>query len=162
MTVPADAAFDDLFAAHHRSLFRFAVLLVGDRHVADEITAEVFTRVLPRWRSGDVTDPLPYLRRALVNEVRNRHRRRTYEQRALSRLQATGGTVEAESVQLAGPLVVALKRLPVRQRAVVVLRFHDDLSEAEVARTLGMAVGTVKSQASRGLAALREMLEDQR
>ncbi|MEK7425844.1 MAG: SigE family RNA polymerase sigma factor [Actinomycetota bacterium] len=156
----ADESYRSLFAQHHRSLFRFAVLLVGDRHVADELTAEVFARVLPKWRAGGVNDPLAYLRRALVNEVRSRHRRRTYEQRALDRVRASTATKDEQmSDEMDVALLSALRLLPMRQRAVVVLRFHDDLSEAEVARTLGMAVGTVKSQTSRGLAVLRELLE---
>jgi RNA polymerase sigma factor (sigma-70 family) len=60
------------------------------------------------------------------------------------------------------PLLVALQSLPARQRAVVVLRYHDDLAEAEVARTLGMSLGTVKSHASRGLEQLRTLMQEGR
>jgi RNA polymerase sigma-70 factor (sigma-E family) len=162
-SAPGNQSYGAVFVEHHRAVFRFAVLLVGDRHVADELTAEVFARVLPRWRAGGVREPLAYLRRAVLNEVRSRHRRRGSEIRALDRLRSsTEPTVELDDRDLDVALLSALRQLPVRQRAVVVLRFHDDLSEAEVARTLGMAVGTVKSQASRGTARLRELLEGER
>ena len=81
-----DDAYREIFATHRIAVFRFAVLLVGNTHVAEDITAEVFARVLPRWRAGAVHDPLQYLRRCVVNEVRSRHRRRGGEQRVLARL----------------------------------------------------------------------------
>jgi RNA polymerase sigma-70 factor (sigma-E family) len=157
-----DADFAEVFSAHRTAVFRLAVLLTGDRHVADEITAEVFARTLPRWRRDVIREPLAYLRRAVVNEVRTRHRRGEREARALSRAGVDDEHVDVDRLALAEPLVAALGRLPVRQRAVVVLRFHDDLSEADVARTLGMAPGTVKSHASRGLEQLRSLLEETR
>lgn len=159
---PTDHAFRDLFEQHHARLHRLACLLIGDAHVADEMTAEVFARVLPVWRAGRVDDPLAYLRRAIVNEARSRHRRRRSERRATERWSARPAYEPASPSPLDRPVVAALRRLPPRQRAVVVLRFHDDLSEAEVARTLGMSVGSVKSQASRGLATLRTILQEER
>ena len=157
----ADQTYRDVFELHHARLHRLACLLTGDVHVAEEVVAEVFAKVLPRWRAGSVDDPLAYLRRALVNEVRSRHRRRMSETRANQRWGArpvpADGSPEVAFADRS--VVVALHRLPPRQRAVVVLRFHDDLSEAEVARTLGMSAGSVKSHASRGLATLRSLLE---
>ena len=142
-------------------MFRLATILTSDRFVAEEVTAEVFARVLPRWRRGEVDDALPYLRRAVVNEIRSRHRRRGHEQRALARVDASVVAVEpVDRLELREPLLAALATLPMRQRAVVVLRYHDDLSEAEVARTLGTSVGTVKTHASRGLERLRRALEE--
>ena len=157
----ADDRYRLVFEAHHLSVFRLAAMLTNDRFVAEEVTAEVFARVLPRWRRGEVDKALPYLRRAVVNEVRSRHRRRGHEQRALARV--SGSTTTADPVdrlELREPLLAALATLPVRQRAVVVLRYHDDLSEAEVARTLGTSVGTVKTHASRGLEQLRSQLRE--
>lgn len=158
----ADDTFREVFTEHRTRVFRLAVLMTGNAHVAEEVTAEVFARVLPRWRAGDVTDVLSYLRRAVVNETRSRHRRREHEARALARW---GGTshicIDTDRLALAEPLLAALRRLPARQRAVVVLRYHDDLSEADVAHTLGMAPGSVKSHASRGLAQLRTLLDQQ-
>lgn len=158
-----DAAFTDLFRRHRDGVFRFAWVLCGSGHVAEEITAEVFARVLPRWRLGGISDPLPYLRRAVLNEVRSRHRRRAHEQRAAAREIAAEQRVaeDVDRLELREPLLEALQRLPVRQRAVVVLRFHDDMSEAEVARIVGSPVGTVKAQTSRGLRTLRTILEEE-
>lgn len=162
--VPSDRGYADLFAEHQRAIFRLAVMLCGDAYVAEEVTAEVFARVLPKWRRGGVTDPVFYLRRAVINEVRSRHRRRANEQRALAREAARQEHMQHEPVAigLSEPVVAALQRLSVRHRAVLVLRFHDDLSEAEVARILGSPVGTIKAQTSRALAALRTLLEEQR
>ena len=80
-----DRLYSELFEAQQASIYRLALMLCGNRDVAEEIVAEVFARVLPKWRQGAVTDPVFYLRRAVVNEVRSRHRRRVNEQRALAR-----------------------------------------------------------------------------
>jgi RNA polymerase sigma factor (sigma-70 family) len=162
--IASDRSYADLFAEYQREIFRLAVLLCGDAHVAEEITAEVFARVLPKWRRGGVAEPEFYLRRAVVNEVRSRHRRKVNEARALARHVARQGHVQQDLIPagLSEPLVAALQRLSVRHRAVLVLRFHDDLSEVDVARILGSPIGTIKGQTSRALAALRNLLEDQR
>ena len=81
----SDDGFRQVFTDHRTRVFRLAVLMTGNVHVAEEVTAEVFARVLPRWRAGGVTDVLSYLRRAVVNETRSRHRRREHEARALAR-----------------------------------------------------------------------------
>jgi RNA polymerase sigma factor (sigma-70 family) len=157
----ADARFREAFETHRVAVFRLAVMLTSDRSVAEEVAAEVFARVLPRFRRGDVQDVLPYLRRAVVNEITSRRRRHGHEQRALARVHAAVPPGEpVDRVELREPLMAALVRLPVRQRVVVVLRYHDDQSAAEVARTLGTSVGTVKTHASRGLEQLRRALED--
>jgi RNA polymerase sigma factor (sigma-70 family) len=165
ITTPAasrtDARYREVFETHRVAVFRLAAMLTSDRSVAEEVTAEVFARVLPRFRRGDLQDVLPYLRRTVVNEVTSRRRRHGHEQRALARVHAAVQPGQPiDRVELREPLMAALLRLPVRQRAVVVLRYHDDLSEAEVARTLGTSVGTVKTHASRGLDQLRRALED--
>ena len=162
--VASDRPYADLFAEHQRAIYRLALMLCGDAYIAEEITAEVFARVLPKWRRGGVTDPVFYLRRAVINEVRSRHRRRTNEQRALARHAARQQHMQQDTATLglSDPLVAALQQLSVRHRTVVVLRFHDDLSEAEVARLLGSPVGTIKAQTSRAIAALRTLLEEQR
>jgi RNA polymerase sigma factor (sigma-70 family) len=150
-----------VFEAHRTAVFRLAAMLTGNRFVAEEVSADVFARVLPKFRRGDVTDALPYLRRAVVNEVRSRHRRHGHEQRAMARVGHSAAPPQpVDRLELREPLLVALTALPIRQRAVVVLRYHDDLSEAEVARIMGTSLGTVKTQASRGLNNLRRLLEE--
>ena len=150
--------FSDVFAAHHRAVFRLAALLAGDEHVAEEVTAEVFARVLPMWRRNRVDDPLPYLRRAVSNEMRSRWRRRAHERRAAARQRGERAHLGVDRLELREPLVHALRQLPLQQRTILVLRYLDDMSEADVASTLGVAAGTVKSQASRGIARLRALL----
>lgn len=159
-TVESDRGYADLYTLHERRVFRLAALLCGDAHLAEEITADVFAQVLPKWRRGAVTDVLPYLRRTTVNEVRSRFRRRGRERRALVRLRVDAAHGEPTHLELREPLIVALRTLPVRQRAVVVLRYYEDLPEAEVATTLGIAVGTVKSHASQALARLRVLMQE--
>ncbi len=143
-----------------RTLARAGSVKPHTELVAEEITAEVFARVLPKWRRGDVSDPVLYLRRAVINEVRSRHRRRVNERHALARHASRQARIEQgpPTVALSQPLLVAMQQLSVRHRAVVVLRFHDDLSEAEVAQILGSPIGTIKAQTSRALAALRELM----
>jgi RNA polymerase sigma-70 factor (sigma-E family) len=155
--------YGDLFAAHSPTIFRFVAVLCGDDRLAEEITAEVFARVLPKWRRGLIDEPLPYLRRAAVNELRSRWRRRAHERR-VERINTPPRTAapSGERVELREPLLAALAQLPTRQRAVVVLRYCEDMSEADVGRTLAMAPGTVKSQASRGLARLRELVDKEK
>jgi RNA polymerase sigma-70 factor (sigma-E family) len=154
----SDDGFSDVFAAHHRAVFRLAALLTADEHVAEEVTAEVFARVLPKWRRDQVDDPLPYLRRAVANEMRSRWRRRAHERRAAARQRSERADIAVDRLELREPLVHALQQLPLQQRTILVLRYLDDMSEADVASTLGVAAGTVKSQASRGVARLRVLL----
>ena len=157
-----DDGYGEVFARHRVTVFRFAALLCGNDDVAEEITAEVFARVLPKWRRQLVLEPLPYLRRAVLNEVRSRWRRLGHERRAAVRARLdTQLKSDTHSVELREPLLRALKRLPLRQRTVVVLRYVEDMSEADVGSCLGMASGTVKSQSSRGLATLRTLMMEE-
>lgn len=139
---------------------RVALLLVGDRSVADDLVAEAVARTLPKWRSGGVADPAAYLRRVVVNLASRRWRRRSlavrHDRAALNWLQPT--TDDEAAVVERDAVLGAVARLAPRRRAVVVLRFYDDLSEVQIAEVLGVRVGTVKSQLSRGLEQLREDL----
>lgn len=141
-------------------LQRVALLLVGDRSVADDLVAEAVARTLPKWRAGGVADPSAYLRRVVVNLASRRWRRRSlavrHDRAALNWLQPT--TDDEAAVVERDAVLRAVARLAPRRRAVVVLRFYDDLSEAQIAEVLGVRVGTVKSQLSRGLEQLREDL----
>jgi len=154
--------YSALYTTHLESLLRFAWLLCGDQHLAEDVVAEAFAKVFPQWRRGKVYEPHAYLRRAVVNEVTTRGRRRVLEAREERRRSARGrGTGRLDELVAERDVVVqALRRLPVRQRAVLVLRYYDDLSEADVADLLGLSVGTVKSHAARGLERLRTELEE--
>lgn len=154
-----------MFRTHHAAALRLAYLLCGDAHRSEEAVAEAFARVWPQWKRGHVSDERAYLRRAVVNELRSRGRRKALEEREADRRTAAGRgeqTAHDRAIDRHG-LLAALSELPSRQRAVIVLRFYEDLTEAATAAALGMRIGTVKSQTSRGLARLRLILgEDAR
>lgn len=160
LDAPSD--FGAVFQAHQTRLLRVAYLLTGDRERAEDSVAEAFAKVWPHWQRGRVDDERSYLTRAVVNEVTSVGRRLTVATRLRHRtatpaVALPGDDASAERLRV----VSALAALPARQRAVIVLRFYDDLSEAAAAEVLGMRVGTVKSQTSRGLARLRTILQEE-
>jgi RNA polymerase sigma-70 factor (sigma-E family) len=150
-----------VFQEHHARLVRFAYLLSGDRHAADDLAADAFARVFPHWCRGSVDDPGAYLRRTVVNLVRERARRglvrdiRPVAEPDPGPVDAVEGRTDEQE-----RLLAALRRLSEEQRLVIVLRIWDDLSEAETADVLGVAVGTVKSRTARALDRLRALLEE--
>lgn len=167
----ADDALTHLYAAHWRALVRLSYLLVRDQGVAEEVVQDAFVAVHRRWRSiADGDHALAYLRTAVVNGSRSALRRREVRRRWA---EAGGPTAvdpapldhtarSAEDDALAADerraVNAGLAALPTRQREVLVLRYHAGLSEAEIAETLGLSRGSVKSHAHRGLAGLRRAL----
>ncbi len=156
--------FGQLVAVHHQRLARLAYLLCGDRQQAEDAVAEAYAKVWPRYRRGSVDDARAYLRQAVVNQIRGGFRRRILERReeqrqvvALRDVEPEEGTVDARA-----SLTPAIDALPGPQRAVIVLRYFEDLSEDETARLLGISVGTVKSRSARGLQRLRVLVGDDR
>jgi RNA polymerase sigma-70 factor (sigma-E family) len=160
---PSDATFVDLLDDELLRVQHIARLLVGNSDIADDLVAEAIARTLPKWRSGTVADPPAYLRRVLVNLAHRRWRRSRlslrHDHRALDWLQTVddSGAITVERDRT----LRALAKLPARRRAVVVLRFYDDLPEARIAEVLGVSLGTVKSTLSRALRQLRDDLEAQ-
>jgi len=156
----ARQAFDVFFTSHHRELGRLAYLLSGDQDAAEDITAEAFAQAWGRWAQVTRADsPLAYVRRIVVNLAADRIRRLTRERKGRRLLGATWSErTQGPDVAAVADVRAALTRLPERKRACVVLRHYYGLSEQETARTLGIAVGTVKSQTSRGVAELAAML----
>ncbi len=144
-------SFERLYREQYTAMVRLAFLLVGSGEVAEELVQDTFVRV--RGSLEGVDAPVAYLRRAVVNACRNHHRHRAVEQRSAARL-VFPASVEPELDHLAD----ALRRLPDRQRAVLVLRYYLACSETEIADALRCRPGTVKSLASRGLSRLREVL----
>jgi RNA polymerase sigma factor (sigma-70 family) len=140
---------------------RLARMLVGDDSHAEDIAAESVARLLVARRRTTVDNANAYLRRVVVNQVIGRGRRSATERRFGHRV-ATAPTAADTTDRVVGEavLAVALKRLPARQRAVLVLRYYEDLPEATVAELLHIPVGTVKSSASRGLDDLRRLLTE--
>ncbi|RLK23331.1 RNA polymerase sigma-70 factor (sigma-E family) [Micromonospora sp. M71_S20] len=149
------AEFDDFVRTRSVAMLRVAYLLTGDRHAAEDLLQEVLEQVYVRWRRVR-TSPEAYARRALVNRSINRWRRRA--RRPEQALGDNDGVARdhADDIALRQAVVAALRTLPPRQRAAVVLRYLEDLSVADVAGALRCSEGTVKSHASRGLAHLRE------
>jgi RNA polymerase sigma-70 factor (sigma-E family) len=156
----ADEALEQLYAAHWRQLVRLAVLLVRDQGAAEEIVQDCFVAVHDRW--GRLRDPdkaIAYLRQSVVNRSRSHLRHLSVVRRHAEREGAMPVSAGADepSYDAARRTTVldALRRLPTRQREVLALRYYLELSEAEIAETLGISRGAVKSHASRGAAALR-------
>jgi RNA polymerase sigma-70 factor (sigma-E family) len=155
-------SFAAVFNAHHRQAVRLAYLLTSDADQAEDIVADAFTKVYVRWTKGEVRDVGAYLRRAVANEANSKLRRRYVERREASRRSGDDRGVRMVEDGAADHDAVwqAIQRLPDKQRRVVVLRYYEDLSEADTAELLGVSVGTVKSQTSRGLARLQVLLAE--
>jgi RNA polymerase sigma-70 factor (sigma-E family) len=159
----ADSAVEQMYGGHYRALVRLSVLLVGDVESAEEVVQDSFVAMHGRW--GALREPdkaLAYLRQTVVNRSRSLLRHRGVRSRytpptAADRPGADEDALVAERREL---VLDALRRLPDRQREVIALRYYLDLSEADIADTLGISRGAVKSHASRGVAALRTLMED--
>jgi RNA polymerase sigma-70 factor (ECF subfamily) len=149
-------SFREFVESRWSGLLRTALLLVGDRGHAEDLVAEVFTRLWFVWPRLRDEAPDAYARRALTNSATSWWRRRWHGERPAASVpdRSTFEDLGRDVVER-DMLHRALRSLPPRQRAAVVLRVVDDLSELETSRALGCSVGTVKSLTSRGLARLR-------
>lgn len=144
--------FEEFTAARLPALLRYAMLLSGDREQARDLVQEVLARALVKWgRIGTIEEPYAYVRRMVTNEFLSWRRRRKLTTVPLDEAHEAA-TPEPETPD---DLRGLLARLPGRQRAVLVLRYYEDLTDDEIAAALGCRVGTVRGYASRGLAALR-------
>src|SRR6266508_4507578 len=131
------ATFEEFVVARGEALLRFALMLCGNRHGAEDLVQSALAKAYPRWsRIAAMERPEAYVKAALVNEHLSWWRRRSSRDAAWA----------------------LLGRLPCRQRAVLVLRYYEDLADAEIATILGCAPATVRSQAARALATLRQAL----
>jgi RNA polymerase sigma-70 factor (sigma-E family) len=152
----------ELFLAERgEALLRSAMLLAGGREAGEDLLQAALERLLRHWRKIE-GDPEGYLRRTLYHLAADNWRQQQAWRKRLRLLQPGAGAAAVDStaeVDLRDSLVRLLMQLPPRQRAVIVARYWEQLSEAESARVLGCSVGTVKSAASRGLRRLRELSE---
>lgn len=158
----ADEAVTQIYSAHYRSLVRLSALLIRDAGAAEEIVQDAFVAMHGKWRRLREPDrALAYLRQAVVNRSRSWLRHRVVTEKHAPRPMPDAASAEDGAMNLLDQQTVltALRRLPERQREVLVLRYYADLSEAEIADTIGVSRGAVKSHASRGLAAIRTTLE---
>jgi RNA polymerase sigma-70 factor (sigma-E family) len=148
-------------AARRAALLRTAYLLTGHHQVAEDLVQVALVKVVPPWRR--IADhPEPYVRAVLARESVSRWRRRRWREVTSDTIPGRDqpGDPPADPADDRLALQQAIRALPPRQRAVVVLRYYEDLTERETAHVLGIAVGTVKSQTRDGLARLRTLLPD--
>lgn len=156
------AASEDDFAEFVRvalpGFMRYGHALTGNPHDAADLVQTVLEKVGARWAkvSGSCDDPRAYVRKAMANTHVSRWRR-TRRETLIAEFPDVPADQQHDRLENE-PLWQALRALPPRQRAVVVLRFYEELSEAEIAETLGVSCGTVKSQNSKALATLRKRL----
>lgn len=158
----ADVAVTELYGAHYRSLVRLAALLVHDTATAEEVVQDSFVAMhAGMYRLRDSEKALSYLRAAVVNRSRSVLRHRVVVDRNAPKPAPDMPSAEHSALALLerSAVVAALRKLPGRQREVVVLRYYGDLSEAQIASTMGITRGAVKSHTSRAMAALRSVLE---
>jgi RNA polymerase sigma-70 factor (sigma-E family) len=154
-----DEAVALLWLRHYGVLVRVAAGLTGDVGTAEEVVQDAFAALLRRWAS--VRDPsatYTYLLRTVVNGARGRWRRQRREHDSAATMRSLDVQVGVDSDSRVDVLA-ALGRLPYGKRACLLLRYYADLSQAEVASTLGVTVGTVKSQTAKGLKELAEFLD---
>ncbi|GAB6986393.1 hypothetical protein JCM10369A_29170 [Nocardioides pyridinolyticus] len=157
----ADEALEQLYAAHWRQLVRLSVLLVRDQGTAEEVVQDAFVAVHGRWsRLRDPDKALAYLRQAVVNRSRSALRHRAVVARHAATVRPLDAADPTPDSDRRAAVLQAMRALPDRQREVLALRYYLDLSEADIADTLGISRGAVKSHASRGAAALRELLQE--
>ncbi|KUN19024.1 RNA polymerase subunit sigma [Streptomyces antibioticus] len=156
----ASAEFHAFFERHYAELSRLAHLLTGESDAADDLAADALLALWQRWDRVRAADhPVAYARGVLANLARTRIRSTVRERRRIA-LFWSQREEKTENPDIAGVVDVqdALRRLPFRRRACVVLRHAFDLSEKDTALALGITVGTVKSQTSKGMAELQRLL----
>jgi len=161
---PADAV-TELYRAHALGLIRLAVVMLGDRPAAEDAVQDAFCGLYRRWHSlADPAKALTYARSSVINNCRTALRRRRRQAGPDPSAGDPSGE-SAEALALIGEehrqVLAAIRRLPARQREVLVLRFYLDLDEEQIAASMRITRGTVKSTTSRALAALGRILGEQ-
>ena len=149
-------AFDAFVRARLPHLLRLGRALTGSEHAGADLVQDALERSLMRWSRIESDDPEGYVRRVMVTRSISAWRRVRRE-----RLTAQVPERPYDDPQADPSLWAAMAQLPPRQRAVIALRYYEDLTEAQTAELLGVSAGTVKSQANRAIAKLRELLADE-
>lgn len=157
MKADRERGFRAFFEAESERLRRLAIFLTGDPDRAADLAQEALVRTYQRWGAIRRNDAAPYARRVLVNLVRRDHRRSLLERRRERREPVFVSHTSRVEEWL--QLTQILKQLPPMRRAAIVLRFYEDMTEAEIASLLERPVGTVKSDIHRGLSRMRDLLE---
>lgn len=149
--------FEEYVAARLPVLLRQATVLAGDAHVAEDVVQDVLIKVQPRWeRIRELDMPDAYLRKMIINELLSARRRVAATLRRERVQWPAPAQDDADVVVQREAILQVIRTLPVRQRIVIALRFYEDMADCDIAAVLGCAEGTVRSQASRALAKLRE------
>ena len=150
-----------LYEGHALALIRLAYIMLGDRHAAEDVVQDAFCGLYRAWpRLPDRVNLLGYVRASVVNGCRSVHRRARVARRHAARLAEPLAAGADTAVGEHSDLMAALRALPPRQREVLVLRYYADLDVAEIAATLRIGPSTVRSTATRGLAALARALQE--
>jgi RNA polymerase sigma-70 factor (sigma-E family) len=158
----ADGAVTELYSTHYRSLVRLAALLVRDLGTAEEVVQDAFVAMHGGWgRLRDNDKALAYLRQAVVNRSRSVLRHRQVVDRNAPKPAPDMPSAEHGAIALfeRSAVIAALRTLPPRQREALVLRFYADMPEAQIAETMRISRGAVKSHTARAMLALRAVLE---
>ena len=162
----AEHAITALYEAHAIGLIRLAAVMLGNRQAAEDVVQEAFCGLYRRWNQLAEPDRAPfYLRASVLNGCRSELRARLKNSRRVARA-VPGSVASAEDLAVIADehreVLAAMRRLPDRQREALVLRYFADLGEPEIARSMGITEGTVKSTTSRALAALAHLLGESR
>jgi len=155
---PGPSGFGDFVAEALPGLLRFGYVLTGDPREAEDLVQEALARSLRRWRTLRASDGTAYVRQVMVNANITRWRRWEARVRLGWLPDGTADDPELRRSDDRDRLRRALLQLPVRQRTVLVLRYYADLPDQRIAQMMDTSLGTVRSQAARGLAALRPLL----
>ncbi|MCW6006468.1 SigE family RNA polymerase sigma factor [Micromonospora sp. CPCC 205371] len=150
--------FEEYVASRLPALLRQATALAGDPHVAEDVVQDVLIKAQPRWgRIREYDMPDSYLRKMIVNELLSARRRVAAALRRERAQYAAPDRDGADQVVRREALLQVIRTLPARQRIVIALRYFEDMADGDIAAVLGCTEGTVRSQASRALAKLREV-----
>ena len=159
LTVVGDEQqFAEFVSARMPAVLRWAHLLTGDRGRAEDLVQHAFAATYRHWRRIEPAGAEAYVRRAVLNAHLSWWRRGWRSEQPVAEPPERAGPDRTGDVDERDAMWAALAGLPPRQRAVLVLRYYEDLSEAEIARVLDVSPGTVKSQAAKGIARLRTLV----
>ncbi len=160
--MPSTPDLPELYEQYYRSLVKLASMYVDDRETAEEVTQDAFVKLLSGKYRIEPGKEGPYLRSIVLNGARSQLRKRRVRR---AKIPEPPGLVAAAEIGGVGAserddMLASLRTLPEKQASVLILRYYLDLSEAEIAETLNIARGSVKSHAHRGLAKLAKLLEN--
>ena len=160
MSEESHPSFDAFVAARGSALLRHAYVLTGDRYLAEDLVQETLAHLYRRWdRVAATTSPEAYVKTSVTRQFLSWRRRRSSGERPTDHVPESPSAYDGtDAVDDDDVLWRLLARLPRKQRAILALRFYDDQSDLQIAEILGVSASTVRSQASRALATLRDQL----